>query len=107
MHSTQWLNQRSARAISSALQKGFKQGDFTIYRRTVAPRRGGQQGDLQIHNINLAGKANLVIDVVHDFFSGECWRSVRQNGQLPSDDVDPDMLLNNAANAKVRKYREA
>ena len=31
--------------------------------------------------------------------------AVRQNGQLCY--ADPDMLLNNAANAKLRKYREA
>ena len=57
-------------------------------------------------DINLAGKSHLVIDValVHDF-SGDCWRDVRRNGQLRYD--DPDMLLNNAADAKARKYREA
>ena len=42
--------------------------------------------------------------MMHDF-SGDCWRDVRRNGQLPY--ADPDMLLNNAANAKLRKYREA
>ena len=75
-------------------------------RRNVTCSRGGQKGVLQIQNINLAGKPHLVIDValVHDF-SGDCWRDVSRNGQLRY--ADPDMLLNNAADAKVRKYREA
>ena len=42
--------------------------------------------------------------LVHDF-SGDYWRDVSRNGQLRY--ADPDMLLNNAANVKVRKYREA
>ena len=60
---------------------------------------------LQIQHIKLAGRAHVVIDValVHDF-SGECWRDVHQNGQLHY--ADTDMLLNNATNAEVRKYRE-
>ena len=90
--------------ILSALEKGFKRGGFTTRRRTVTSSRGGQKGDLQIQNFNLAGKTQLVIDValVHDF-SGDCWRDVSRNGRY----ADPDMLLNNATNAKVRKYREA
>jgi hypothetical protein len=81
-------------------------GGFTTRRRNVTSSRGGQKGDLQIQNIDLAGKTHLVIDValVHDF-SGDCWRDVSRNGQLRY--ADPDMLLNNAADVKVRKYREA
>ena len=92
--------------ILSALGKGLKRGGFTTRRRTVTSSHGGQKGDLQIQNVNLAGKTHLVIDgaLVHDFLS-DCWRDVRRNGQLCY--ADPDMLLNNAANAKVRKYREA
>ena len=61
---------------------------------------------MQIQNMNLAGKIQLVIDVapVHDF-SGGCWRDVSRNGKLRYS--DPDVLLNNTANAKIRKYREA
>jgi len=92
--------------ILSAVEKVVKRAGFTTRRRNVTSSRGGQKGDLQIQNINLAGRTHLVIDVacVHDF-SGDCWRDVRRNGQLRYD--DPDMLLNNAADAKVRKYREA
>jgi len=92
--------------ILSAVEKVVKRAGFTTRRRNVTSSRGGQKGDLQIQNINLAGRTHLVIDVacVHDF-SGDCWRDVRRNGQLRFD--DPDMLLNNAADAKVRKYREA
>jgi len=92
--------------ILSAVEKVVKRAGFTTRRRNVTSSRGGQKGDLQIQNINLAGKTHLVIDVacVHDF-QGACLRDVRRNGQLRFD--DPDMLLNNAADAKVRKYREA
>ena len=90
----------------SALEKVVKRGGFTTRRRNVTSSRGGQKGDLQIQNMNLAGKTHLVIDValVHDF-SGDCWRDVSRNGQLRY--ADPDMLLNNAADVKVRKYCEA
>ena len=52
----------------SAVGKVFKRGGFTT-RRTVTSSRVGQKGDLQIQNINLAGKTHLGIDVtlVHDF----------------------------------------
>ena len=75
-------------------------------RRNVTSSREGQKGDLQIQNINLAGRAHLVLDVAmaHDF-SGDCWSDWGRNGQLRY--ADRDMLLNNAAEAKVRKYREA
>ena len=48
----------------------------------------------------------MVIDVAlaHEF-SGDCFREVQGNGQLCYD--DPDILLDNAARAKVQKYREA
>ena len=36
---------------------------------------------------------------------GDCWRDWGRNGQLRY--ADPDMLLNTAAEDKVRKYREA
>ena len=86
--------------------KSPKRAGFTTRRRNVTSSRGGQKGDLQIQNINLPGKTHLVIDValVHDF-SGDCWRDVRRNGQLRY--ADPDMLLNNAADVKVWRYREA
>ena len=52
-------------------------------RRTVTSSSGGQKGDLQIQNINLAGKTHLVIDValVRDF-PDDCWRDVSRNGKL-------------------------
>ena len=92
--------------ILSALEKVVKRGGFTTRRRNVTSSCGGQKGDLQIQNINLADKTHLVIDLalVHDF-SGDCWRDVSRNGQLRY--ADPDMLHNNAADVKVRKYREA
>ena len=85
--------------------KSPKRAGFTTRRRNVTSSRGRQKGDLQIQNINLAGKTHLVIDValVHDF-SGDCWRDVNRNGQLR--DADPDMLLNNAADVEVRRYLE-
>ena len=59
----------------SALEKVVKRAGFTTRRRNVTSSRGGQKGDLQIQNINLAGKPHLVIDValVHDF-SGDSKR---------------------------------
>ena len=92
--------------ILSALEKVFKRGGFTTRCRTVTSSRRGQKRNFQIQNINFAGKTQVVIDVtlLHDF-SGDCWRDVSRNRQLRY--ADPDMLLNNAANAKVRKYREA
>ena len=57
---------------------------------------------MQIQNIILADRAHLVLDVAmaHNF-SGDCWG---RNGQLRC--ADPDMLINDAVEAKVRKYRE-
>jgi hypothetical protein len=91
--------------ILSSLEKVVERAGFTTRRRNVTSGRGGQKGDLQIQNINLAGKSHLVMDValVHDF-SGDCWRDVSRNGQLRY--ADSHMLLNNAADVKVR-YREA
>ena len=44
------------------------------------------------------------VSLFHDF-TGNSWRDdYRRNGQLRYD--DPDLLLHNAANAKVQKYRE-
>jgi len=85
--------------ILSALEKNVKRGSFTTRRRNVTSSRGGQKGDLQIQNINFAGKTHLVIDVAlaHDF-SGDCCRDVSRNGKLRY--ADPDMLLNNAADVK-------
>jgi len=56
--------------------------------------------------LQIIGKADMVIDVslIHEW-SGDCWRDVHRNGQLRH--ADPDTLLNNAAEVKVRKYREA
>ena len=92
--------------ILSALEKVVKRAGFTTRRKHVTSSRGGQKGDLQIRNINLAGTSDLIIDValVHDY-SGDCRRDVHRNGQLRH--ADPDTLLNNAADGKVRKYREA
>ena len=60
---------------------------------------------MEIIDINLAVKLDLLIDValIRDF-SGNCLGDARRNGQLRYD--DPDLFLNNAASAKVQKYRE-
>ena len=57
-------------------------------------------------DINLAGKRDLVIDVslVHDFTENSRRDDYRRNGQLRYDDTD--LLLHNAASAKVQKYSE-
>ena len=47
----------------SALKRVVKRVGFTTRRRNVTSSRGGQKGDLQIQNINLAGETHLVIDV--------------------------------------------
>ena len=91
--------------ILSALDTMCRRSGYTNRRKNVTSRRGSKKGDLEIRDINLAGKRDLVIDValVYDF-SGDCSRDARRNGQLRYD--DPDLLLNNAARAKVHKYRE-
>ena len=81
--------------ILSALDTMCRRSGYTTRRKNVTPSRGSKKGDLEIRDINLGGKRDLVIDValVHDF-SGNCSRDARCNGQLRYD--DPDLLLNNA-----------
>ena len=65
--------------ILSGVESVVKLDGFITRRQKVTWRTKGR------HNINLAGKAHLVIQsdvaMMHDF-SGDCWRDVSQHGQL-------------------------
>ena len=78
-----------------------RRSGYTTRRKNVTSSRGFKKGDLEIRDINLAGKLDLVIDVslVHEFTGNSRSDDYRHNGQLRYD--DPDLLLHNAANAKV------
>ena len=91
--------------ILCALDTMCRRSGCTARRKNVTSSRGSKKGDLEIRDINLAGKRDLVIDVaiVHDF-SGNCLRDAQRNGQLRYD--DPDLLLTHVASTIVQKYRE-
>ena len=73
--------------------------------KNVTSSCGSKQGDLEIRDINLAGKRDLVIDVslVRDFTGNNRRDDFRRNGQLRYD--DPDLLFGRRKVAKVRGSR--
>ena len=79
--------------ILSALDTMCRRSGYTTRRKNVTSSRGSKKGDLEIRDINLAGKRDLVIDValVHDFLGNRSC-DARRNGQVCYD--DPDLLLN-------------
>jgi len=78
---------------------------FSTRTRNVTATRGRQRGDIEILRLNVGGHANMVIDVtiLHEM-SGNCnGINVGLNGQLRG---QGESLLEDAAKAKNKKYRE-
>ena len=67
---------------------------------------GSRRADLEIRNIRLADKVDLLVDVTirHDFIGAG--RSGLTQGQLRNPD-NPDRILESAAADKIRNYRDA
>ncbi len=66
-------------------------------------REGTRRADLEVHNIRVAGKTDLLIDVTlrHPFIGAG--RSGLTQGQLRNPD-NPDQILESAAADKIRNY---
>ncbi len=75
-------------------------------RKQVLTSEGSRRADLEIRNIRLADKVNLLVDVTicHDFIGAG--RSGLTQGQLRNPD-NPDCILESAAADKIRNYRDA
>jgi hypothetical protein len=72
----------------------------------VLTSEGSRRANLEIRNIRLADKVDLLVDVTicHDFIGDG--RSGLTQGQLRNPD-NPDHILENAAADKIRNYRDA
>jgi len=65
---------------------------------------GNRRADLEVRNIRVAGKTNLLIDITlgHDFIGAG--RSGHTQGRLRNPD-NPDCIIESAASDKIRTYR--
>jgi hypothetical protein len=79
---------------------------FATRRKHVLTSEGSRRADLEIRNIRLADKVNLLVDVTirHDFIGAG--RSGLTQGKLRNPD-NPDHILESAAADKIRNYRDA
>jgi len=89
-----------------ALERICNDAGFATSRQQVLTSEGSRHADLEIRNIWLADKVDLLVDVTirHDFIGDG--RSGLTQGQLRNPDK-PDRILESATTDKIRNYRDA
>ena len=88
-----------------ALERICNDAGYATSRKRVLPSEGTRRADLEVRNLRVAGKTDLLIDVTlrHPFI-GAC-SSGHTQGQLRNPD-NPDQILESAAADKIRNYRD-
>ena len=103
-HSANWTTAHEH--VLQALERICNDAGFATRRKQVLTSEGSRRADLEIRNIRLADKVDLLVDVTirHDFIGAG--RSGLTQGQLRNPD-NPDRILEGAAADKIRNYRDA
>jgi hypothetical protein len=101
-HSANWTIAHED--VLRALERICNDAGYATSRKRVLPS-GTRRADLEVRNIRVAGKTDLLIDVTlrHTFIGAG--RSGHTQGQLRNPD-NPDQILESAAADKIRNYRD-
>ena len=91
--------------VLRALESICNDAGYATSRKRVLPSEGTRRADLEVRNIRVAGKTDLLIDVTlrHPFIGAG--RSGHIQGQLRNPD-NLDQILESAAADKIRNYRD-
>jgi hypothetical protein len=100
-HSANWTIAHEH--VLRALEQICNDARYATSRKRVLPSEGTRRADLEVRNIRVAGKTDLLIDVTlrHPFIGAG--RSGPTQGQLRNPD-NPDQILESAAADKIRNY---
>ena len=98
-HSANWTIAHEH--VLRALERIGNDAGYATSRKRVLPNEGTRRADLEVHNIRVAGKTDLLIDVTlrHPFIGAG--RSGLTQGQQ-----SPDQILESAAADKICNYRD-
>jgi hypothetical protein len=88
-----------------ALERICNDAGYATSPKRVLPSEGTRRADLEVRNIRVAGKTDLLVDVTlrHPFICAG--RSGHAQGQ-PRNPDNPDQILESAAADKIRNYRD-
>jgi hypothetical protein len=102
-HSANWTITHEH--VLRALDRICNDAGYATSSKRVLPSEGTRRPNLEVRNIRVAGKTNLLIDVtlLHPFIGAG--RSGHTQGQLRNPD-NPDHILESAAADKIRNYRD-
>ena len=91
--------------VLQALELICQAAGYATSRKRVLPSEGNSCADLEVCNIRVAGKTDLLVDFTlrHDFIGAG--RSGHTQGQLLNPD-NPDRILESASSDKIRTYRD-
>jgi hypothetical protein len=103
-HSANWTTAHEH--VLQAFERICNDAGFATRRKQVLTSEGSRSADLEIRNILLADKVDLLVDITirHDFIGAG--RSGLNQGQLRNPD-NPDHILESAAADKIRNHRDA
>ena len=92
--------------VLQAFERICNDTGFATSRQQVLTSEGSRVADLEIRNIRLADKVDLLVDITirHDFIGAG--RSGLNQGQLRNPD-NPDHILESSTANKIRNYRDA
>ena len=98
-HSANWTIAHEH--VLRALERICNDAGYATSRKRVLPSEGTRRADLEVRNIRVAGKTDLLLDVTlrHPFIGAG--RSGLTQGQLRNPD-NPDRILEIAAADKIR-----
>jgi hypothetical protein len=102
-HNANWT--RAHEHVLRALERICNAAGFATNHKRVLTSEGSRRADLEVRNIRVAQKTDLLIDVtIRQPFIG-AGRSGHNQGQLRNPD-NPDHILESAAADKIRNYRD-
>jgi hypothetical protein len=102
-HSANWTIAHEH--VLRTLERICNDAGYATSRKRVLPSEGTRRADLEVRNIRVVGKTDLLLDVTlrHPFIGAG--RSGHTQGQLRNPDY-PDQSLESAAADKIRHYRD-
>ena len=98
-HSANWFTTHEH--VLQALERISQAAGYATSRKRVLTSEGNRRADLEVRNIRVAGKTDLLIDITlgHDFIGAG--RSGHTQGRLRNPDKT-DRILESAASDKIR-----